>query len=393
VNVGSVDRGQRCESASLTVSLSLSFLLAMCEVPTTLVAGNLAHVGAGQSTGLSPAHDADACAAKPGVTFICGPRNSEDLIAVPDFPWVIASGLADQNGLGSALYLIDRRDNSWKVLYPSKAPSNSGASMSSLIPGTQFTEPVNPSRFSAHGIHLRQETKQLHTLYVVNHGTRESIEIFELDATQDPKVRWKGCLILLGTAVGNSVAPLPDGGIVVTVSNLADDTRLGEELGARKVTGYVLEWHAKGGWKRVPESKGSFPNGIEVSPDGHWLYVTNTGTQDIVRLSRGTGTVRRTVINTRVMTDNLRWDSEGQLWIAGQLGGCGSEGVCAVPYVILKLDPRTLRFKQFPHPLTAPEFGAGTVALPVEGDVWVGTYRGDRIARFPLPSVREPVYE
>jgi hypothetical protein len=324
VNVGA---GEPVEATRrwVTCGALAALLLATGEVTITQAAHNLPPAGVG--------HGADPCAGKPGVTFICGPRNSEDLSAVPDSPWVIASGLADQDGLGGALYLIDRRDKSWKVLYPSNVPSNAEAPMSSLIPGTQCTEPVDPSRFSAHGIHLREGAEQLYTLYVVNHGTRESIEIFELDATQDPKLRWKGCLILPGTAVGNSVAPLPDGGIVVTVSNLADDTRLGEELGARKVTGYVLEWHAKGGWKRVPGSKGSFPNGIEVSPDGHWLYVTNTGTQDIVRLSRGTGTVQRAVIDTRVMTDNLRWDSEGQLWIAGQLGGAVDQRWSA-PYLM-----------------------------------------------------------
>ena len=110
-----------------------------------------------------------------------------------------------------------------------------------------------------------------------------------LTPRKTPKVHWKGCLILPGRAVGNSVAPLPDGGIVVTVSNLADDTQVEKEFETGQVTGYVLEWHAKDGWTQLPESEGSFPNGIEVSPDGNWLYVTNSGTQDIVRLSRGAG--------------------------------------------------------------------------------------------------------
>ena len=33
-------------------------------------------------------------------------------------------------------------------------------------------------------------------------------------------------------------------------------------------------------------------------------------------------------------------------------------------------------------------FGAATVALPLDNDVWVGTYQGNRIARFPLASMR-----
>lgn len=385
-----VDAGESAETTRRWVACGAltAALLATGEVPITQAADNSAPARAGQSTSLRLAHDADPCAGKPGVTFICGPRNPEDLIAVPNSPWIIASGLADSNGLGGALYLIDRRDNSWKALYPSKVPSSAGASMSSLAPATQCTKPVEPSRFSAHGIHLREGAQQRHTLYVVNHGTRESIEIFEIDAAQEPKVRWSGCLILPGTAVGNSVAPLPDGGIVVTVSNLADDTHVGQKIEAHRDTGYVLEWHEKAGWMHVPGSDGSFPNGIEVSADGRWLYVTRTGTRDVVRLSRGGGAVRRAVIPTGVLTDNVRWDSAGQLWIAGQLAGCGAPAVCAAPYAILKLDPKTLRSKKIPHTSTAPDFGAGSVALPVEDEMWVGTYRGDRVARFRLQSVR-----
>jgi sugar lactone lactonase YvrE len=234
----------------------------------------------------------------------------------------------------------------------------------------------------------------LHTLYVVNHGTRESIEILEVDATQEPRVHWKGCLLMPGsgpeTAVANSVAPLPDGGIVVTVSNLAKDNPFMQKLAHHEVTrdtGYLLEWHAGGGWKEVPGSGGAYPNGVEVSSDGSWLYVTYSGTQYIVRLSRGTATVQRSVIDVHMIADNVRWDSEGRLWIAGQLDDCAVP-VCTAPYLILELDPRTMRFKQVPHPITTPEFGAATVALPLDNDVWVGTYQGNRIARFPLASMR-----
>ena len=340
--------------------------------------------GAYQPTSSGSAHSAAACVNKPGVTFICGPRNSEDLIAVPDSPWIIASGLADLNGLGGALYLIDRQNNSWRTLYPSDRASDAGPSMSSPMSGSQCTGPVEPSRFSAHGINLRRGTRQLHTLYVVNHGTRESIEVFDLDATHDPKVRWKGCLLLPGRAVGNSVSPLPDGGIVVTVSYLADDTGVVRKIEKGENTGYVLEWHAGEGWTHVPGSEGSFPNGLEVSSDGHWLYVTNTGNKNVVRLSRGTKVIQKSVIRTNLLTDNLRWDASSQLWVAGQMSRCRSYNpVCAEPYAILKLDPNTLRLEHFDHPPASPEFGAASVALRVGDDVWVGTFRGDRIARFP----------
>jgi hypothetical protein len=34
------------------------------------------------------------------------------------------------------------------------------------------------------------------------------------------------------------------------------------------------------------------------------------------------------------------------------------------------------------HP-NSPEFGAGTVAVEIGKEIWVGSFRGDRIARFP----------
>jgi len=55
------------------------------------------------------------------------------------------------------------------------------------------------------------------TLYVVNHGGRESIEIFTLDAKgAEPTVTWIGCAVMPSHTWPNSVAPLPDGGMVVT---------------------------------------------------------------------------------------------------------------------------------------------------------------------------------
>jgi Glycosyl hydrolases family 2, sugar binding domain/Glycosyl hydrolases family 2/Glycosyl hydrolases family 2, TIM barrel domain len=346
---------------------------------------HLAKLRAGLAVWVSPSQGSVPCDNKPGITFICGPRNSEDLSPIPDSPWLIASGLADPNGFGGALYLINRHTNEWRILYPNqKRPNIDAVASASPCPG-----PVDPSRFSAHGIHLRQGAGQRHTLYVVNHGTRESIEIFEVNAaTQEPSVLWKGCLILPGSAVGNAVAPLPDGGLVVTVSNLADDKNVDEEAKAGQPTGYVVEWHATSGWEQLPESAGSFPNGIEVSPDGHWLYVTNTGTKDIVRLSRTGERGQRSVIKTQILTDNVRWDLGGKiLWIAGQLEFCGAEPVCDVQYAILRLDPMTLHFTQVAHPPTAPGFGAGTTALPLESEVWVGTYQGDRIARLQLAGM------
>ena len=54
----------------------------------------------------------------------------------------------------------------------------------------------------------------MHTLYVVNHGGREAIEVFEI--TSEPTVTWIGAIVQDTNVWGNAVAALPDGGVVVT---------------------------------------------------------------------------------------------------------------------------------------------------------------------------------
>ena len=48
------------------------------------------------------------------VEFVCGPVSPEDLLAVPDSPWVIAAGMEDDG----YLYAVDTRDLTNTVLFP-----------------------------------------------------------------------------------------------------------------------------------------------------------------------------------------------------------------------------------------------------------------------------------
>jgi hypothetical protein len=50
---------------------------------------------------------------------------------------------------------------------------------------------------SAHGLNVRAGTGGVHTLYVVRHGSRESIEVFEIDGeAKPPVVTWIGCAVV-----------------------------------------------------------------------------------------------------------------------------------------------------------------------------------------------------
>ena len=69
------------------------------------------------ATGAARAAD-DNCAPKGDLQFVCGPKNAEDLVAVPNTKWLLSSGMAD----GGGVMLIDARDGKWRVAYPGSSP-------------------------------------------------------------------------------------------------------------------------------------------------------------------------------------------------------------------------------------------------------------------------------
>ena len=54
--------------------------------------------------------------------------------------------------------------------------------------------------------------------------------------------------------------------------------------------------------------------------------------------------------------------------------------------VIVKVDPKTLIVREVLRRPNSQAFGAGTVAVEIGKEYWVGSYRGDRIAIFPAAN-------
>ena len=97
----------------------------------------------------------------------------EDLIPIPQSPWAIVSSMEDDGYLSAT----DSRDYSSTVVFPTATsrPRHDTATYGSC-PG------MAADQFRSHGINLRPGSDSVHTLYVVRHGARESVEVFEVDA-------------------------------------------------------------------------------------------------------------------------------------------------------------------------------------------------------------------
>lgn len=155
-----------------------------------------------------------ACDSLGNVQFICGVIGPEDLVVVPGSEWVIASG----DAAGGAITLINVRDKTTTALFPTATPRlRPDAKIYDSCPGPIDAE--EKDKFRAHGLYLRPASRNSrHTLYVVHHGNRESIEVFELDGrAKVPTLTWIGCAVAPEIVGLNSVVGLPDGGLAAWV--------------------------------------------------------------------------------------------------------------------------------------------------------------------------------
>lgn len=271
------------------------------------------------------------------------------------------------------------RDKSTTVLFPSATSTERpNKKIYDSCPGPIGSE---GDRFRAHGLYLRPGANAVHTLYVVHHGDRESIEVFELNAkAKPPALTWIGCAVAPDPLGLNSVVGLADGGFISTnFLPRGGDTAARERMMAGGINGEVWEWHTSTGWQKVPGSELAGANGLEISKDGKWLYIGAWGTQSFVRLSRGQTPVKKDSVPVGFRLDNLRWAPDGTLIAAGQ-GGVAPTQTSNV----VKINPATLKIQELVRHPGIEGFGVTTGAIQVAKEFWLGSVRGDRIAIFPL---------
>src|SRR5665213_1581525 len=132
----------------------------------------------------------------------------------------------------------------------------------------------------------------------------------------------------------------------------------------------------------MPGSVISGRSGVEMSVDGKWLYVSAFGSQELVRLSRGQSPVRRDMVSLGFRVDNVRWAPDGSLFAAGP-GGAAPAQVSN----IVKVNPDTLAVQQLVRYPYNDTFRFGTVAIQIGKEIWLGSNRGGRIARFQIDTL------
>jgi len=328
--------------------------------------------------------------------FVCGPKNAEDLVLVPGTQWIIASSMAPEGGL----YLVDTRLKTWEKLFPGETPSvqqdteNYGA-----CPGAPA-----PEAMVTHGLNLRPATERNSTLYVVGHGGREAIEVFDADATgEKPRLTWRGCILTPDGMAANSVASSPDGSLLVTIP-LHTGIPIDDAL-AGKPSGGVYAWSPGDTNFTLVDGTGMpYANGIEVSADGEESYVASSGLFTVTAFSNtNPARVLRRTDALRFIPDNVHMDAQGRLLTAGlhiDDPVCGNLKqsdefdfeafmTCPRAFTVWAIDPESMQGRALATAPAIEKFSNITMALPVGEELWIGTFSGDRIAYRAMKEERQ----
>lgn len=338
----------------------------------------------------------ESCTAAAGFTVDCRFRNPEDIVESPRGDALIVSEFGRLDGAGPPGRIVAYRpreaggDGAIVPLFPLAAATSAPGvtpTTSAVSWGDPRCTPPDARRFSPHGLDLEQLDSGEFALYVVSHGARESIEMFEVVSDPVLALRWRGCVEGPPEANFNDVVVLRDGGFWVSQSfpRSANTVIAGLKMRYAGATpGFAYRWSTARGFERIAGTDVAYANGIEKSLDERTLYLNAYfgNRMVVVDVARGERLGEVSVPGP----DNLTWSPDGRLLVASHLASTADllrcldleRGQCGFGFQIVAIDPQTLTSEvQLQH--RGPPMGAVTVARPYRGRLYLGTFAGDRL--------------
>lgn len=333
----------------------------------------------------APSALSPTCVAVGATHPICGFDGPEDLAPTPDGRYVVASELPQDQAhpRGPFFRKIEIDNGLATALDVSYAPEQGWGDASCTSPAAVG--------LSTHGIDVSTRTDGRVQLLAVNHAQRESIEAFELkDGKGGLHAIWHGCASL-ATGAFNDVAALRSGGFVATVMLDKALVRNGNAMDlmfSGADTGYLAEWHPGRGYQRLPGSEAGVNNGIQISPDEHYVYFTAWSTKKILRYDRKQGRVDR-VTELSMFPDNITIGGDGTMLVAGlddlkRFHDCTlkEHHFCdeLLGFSVVAIDTATMQARTV-YEVPTGVMAGGSVALKMQGALYLGSYAGDRVVK------------
>ena len=338
----------------------------------------------------------EGCESDETFTVYCNYQNPEDLAVLPDGRHILVSEfgaivpLSPTNVQGS-LSLLDTTDGRKKNLEIEMSDNVWGD------PECQRDSMV----LSPHGIDINERLDGSYQLAIVNHMPTETIELFELREINDAwTLTWRGCVNAPVHGYFNDVALSSNGSFYV--SQMYDKNislfMLAVLDNTKEDTGYVYHWRRQNGFERLVNTDGAFPNGVELSDDENNLFINYAFGNKTSKYNLMSKSIEAS-FSMNGIPDNITVDGD-YIWVGAQdHSGLDSLIYCGVFAKDVFEDPM---INQCPLPFAAYQLrqsdlslvnsykysntvmGTATVALSLNGQLYIGTYHGDRIASVEL---------
>ena len=337
--------------------------------------------------------------------FILGVYNVEDLIQIPGTRWIIGSGVT-QMGPGMPdkvlkqdfLHVFDAEKETVHQVEPGEIHIRANTA---AYPGST---PPDWGTFGPHGLGLGARKGSVTTLYAINHGVRDAIEVFEVHLTgQRPHFTWVGSIRGPEDGFIDAVAWLPgtDGLVVTSLTDPRDPEGATQKAIKGEPVGWVREWHPKSGWKTLPGTENlSSPNGVIVSEDGRHVFIAASSNMSIVRVTRGGADPEVVSAKLAGIPDNVRWSADGKSMLAGvhteapeqfaakEVAAAQSGGSMYTTFNITRIYADSMKTEIVMPSGLYGAFGGATTAIEVGNRLWLGSFKSDRVAVFDLNPVK-----
>jgi len=342
-----------------------------------------------------------SCEKVDNIEPICRFTNPEDMDLLPDHKTLVITEMGNMEGSKPGnLVSFNTETQIITTLFPF-SETNTAADLTTENWGTKNCPGLPDNKFAPHGISLKQRNDGRWQLAVINHGGRETVEMFEVlqnhsENGEQYSLAWRGCVLPPDGTYMNDLALLKDGGFVA--SHMFDKHApiiFGMSTGIWKSqlhmnTGYVFEWlpTASETFRVLEESHGPFINGIEISADDKTVFANVYAGNEIRKLDRVSG--KRLGSAEVTQTDNIAWDQHGFLLGASHTGkkldqmDCMKHPgeTCGFGFTIVRINPETMATENIFQHEGAP-MGAATIAREVGDSLYIGSFSGNRIIKIP----------
>ena len=327
---------------------------------------------------VGPQKDISNCSSDNKLKVICNFKNPEDILITPDKKFLFMS---EFGGIGP----YEEQKSGYFALLELKTKTK-------IIPNITIEENIwgDPEctrtiykKYGPHGIDLIKRNDGRYQLGVINHYPNESIEMFEMIKKENSwYMVWRGCIDVPHEFYFNDISLRKNGSLYASHMYHRDITLI-EWLFVSLIksnTGFLVEW-IENKFKKIDGSDGSGPNGIALDEDSNIIYISYNQGDSITKFDLS---LNKKLDKKFIEAPDNPYIDGNDIWITSSdfqpndVGDCEFKKSCSLPFSIYQLDKNNLEIKN-EYSFSKTVFGLPTVAVPIEDEVFLGSFHSDRL--------------